>query len=608
MANQQAISGVAGALENLARALKERRLDWDPRTQQTVIRTVDDLKVFVRQLGSWGEAENENANKLAREVNTLAGVAPTQQAEREDAGVDAGTRAFIAREAAAAATALDQLARGLQRGGTDPEQLEHTLRAMQPLRGLATLADLSPMPEFLDGVERAVGIALSGDAKAGDLAVLFDVAARGLTGASRDITTSGATRPDSPEAREFARRLGALLDAGSTVVPIQSLYYEDGGPDVVSPGTQPAGPGRFARMEIVAHGEHLRQAADELERAQWDTQRELRALALTSTFRSLVTASGGALEDAVARFADAARGAVSRGVPVHETDAFVAQLRNAGIILSDATEAKEEDLAGRLSDVTSTIASLAGAPAEAIDEVAEGAIHRPPAPSAALATEDLRPEPTDDLPAFPADDAEFTAHPALVAPEVVEVPSALDLPGLPEFEEVEPDQYPAVDAGAAESVTAAPEPSAAPHEQPFEPPAIGSPVEPWEPPATLEEPGAEPVPREQASALTESWTDYEQSQADRGTLPGSLDELLGGPTPADPDVVPASSMTEPPEEERTVSITDLLYRGSAALERAQEIREQIKGNLGQPDLPEPHLAALVDELVDLVQLGQHAEK
>ena len=32
-------------------------------------------------------------------------------------------------------------------------------------------------------------------------------------------------------------------------------------------------------MELVAHGEHLKQAADELERAQWDTQRELRAMA-----------------------------------------------------------------------------------------------------------------------------------------------------------------------------------------------------------------------------------------------------------------------------------------------------------------------------------------
>src|SRR5437588_222154 len=57
---------------------------------------------------------------------------------------------------------LVRLARAL-RGrvlGTTPmahDPLQHGLKALQPLRGLAALNDLPPLPDLLEGIERAIG-------------------------------------------------------------------------------------------------------------------------------------------------------------------------------------------------------------------------------------------------------------------------------------------------------------------------------------------------------------------------------------------------------------------------------------------------------------------
>ncbi len=393
MANQQSIGDAAAGLENLARALREDRASWDPATQQVAVRALDDLKILVRKIASWGEAEEDKAVAITTELNAAAGVSPTSRPSEEALQrIDAGTRAFLAREAATVASTLDQLARSFQRGPVASDQFESVFRAMQPLRGLAVLPELSPMPEFLDGVERAIGAAEGGTEHPNDFALLFDSAARGLSGAAKEITASGSARADSSEAKEFARRLGAILDVGGEVVSIQSLYYEDEGPHVVQEGTASAGPGRLVQLELVAHGEHLKQAAEELHRAQWDTQRELRALALTATFRSLVAVAGGPLEEAVADFASSAASAVSRRAPVHHTDAFVRQLREAGTILSGSDQIDEPELAARLAAVTAALRAIPADAGSAGDEAGGGPLPRPPAPSAAVLA------PIEDLP------------------------------------------------------------------------------------------------------------------------------------------------------------------------------------------------------------------
>src|SRR3970040_2415422 len=65
MANQQPIAGAAGALEQVARAVREGRRAWDENTRQLAIRAVDDLRRFGRRGREWTEADTQEARAVA---------------------------------------------------------------------------------------------------------------------------------------------------------------------------------------------------------------------------------------------------------------------------------------------------------------------------------------------------------------------------------------------------------------------------------------------------------------------------------------------------------------------------------------------------------------
>ncbi|MFQ5705094.1 MAG: hypothetical protein ACE5HT_13870 [Gemmatimonadales bacterium] len=515
MANQRAIGAVAEAFENLARAFQDRKIEWNEATKQEAIRGVDDLKVLVRSIGNWSEAENARAAKLAADLGAAAGGAPTGRSATPDTGLDSGTRAFVAREGAAVASALRELAQAIQRGIIDTSQLDRVLRSMQPLRGLAVLSDLPPIPELLAGVDRSVSTVLQQPEQPNDTALMFDVAARALSRAAQEVAASGAPDPDSAEGREFAQRLRSLVDIGGDVVAIESLYYDDDGPHVVEEGIQSVAPGRLSALELVAHGEHLQQAADELERAQWDTQRELRALALSGTFRSLVSAAGAQLAAAMTAFTEAASDAVHRGVPVHQTAGFVTQLRKVGVALSTAAEGEELRLEQQLSEATASLKALPSAPARSTAEqaamaAADGPLSRPTAPSAAVQ------RPTEAAP---------------------------------------PQSAPV--AGEDES----------------------------------------------ANLLAASWSDYEAITESCGPGEASLEELLAGPSATWPrDTTSVAPSSGAAVEEGILPITELCYTGTAAAERAQQVKSEIREVLAVDTIDRPALNDLVEELLDLVEL------
>src|SRR5439155_938492 len=130
------------ALEALARAVREGRRAWDAQTQQLALRGVDDLKIFVRRAGSWTAADTAKAEALAQQLEQLAGRPSAQIRAVEALGLDAGARAFVAREGAAIAGTLERAAQALRADPLGHDPLQHVMRALQPLRGLAALNDL----------------------------------------------------------------------------------------------------------------------------------------------------------------------------------------------------------------------------------------------------------------------------------------------------------------------------------------------------------------------------------------------------------------------------------------------------------------------------------
>src|SRR5438128_3876680 len=367
MANHHAIARTAAALESLARAVREGRRAWDPQTKQLAVRGVDDLKIFVRRAPAWSDGDTAKAEALAQELEQLAGRPSAQVRAAEALGLDAGARAFVAREGAAIASALDRAAQALRVNPLASDPLQHVLRALQPLRGLAAVNDLPPLPDLLEGLERAIAeLSRAGIDPPANVSELFQAGATAIARAAREVAERGRPDPEGPEFRQFAAQLVRFMESEPDVVSIGSLYYSDSGPHIVSRGVPAARPSTLGRLELVSHGEHLRQAADSLERAPSATQRELRAHTLGTTFRALANAGGGALADRVAQFAIAAREAVASGIAVRSAAAFAALLRQAGDLLARSSAGDEETLAAELDGLTAAVRNLKpGAPAPA---------------------------------------------------------------------------------------------------------------------------------------------------------------------------------------------------------------------------------------------------
>lgn len=387
MANKGLIARAAAGLEALVRAVREGRRNWDPETQQVTIRAVDDLKILIRSVLNWTDADTVKAEALSGELERLAGTPRTSGAvPRMDAPtLDAGARAFVAREGAAIASALDRASQALRANPLAHDPLQQVTRALQPLRGLAALNDLPPLPDVLEGIERAIGElerATTGVPPGVD--ELFQAAASAIAGAAREVAEQGRPDPDGANFKTFAFRLVKFLgpsEAEPGVMPISALYFDDAGPHVVKRGTPAPRPATLGRLELVSHGEHLRQAADSLERAPSATQRELRAHTLAGTFRALMNAGGGPLAAGVGEFAEAARDAVREGVAVRDAAAFAAELRRAGDVLTRSSTEEEGALAVELTEVTGKVRGLgAAAPVVPIASLAP-----PPAPAPAPA-------------------------------------------------------------------------------------------------------------------------------------------------------------------------------------------------------------------------------
>ncbi len=364
MASQQAIARAAMGLEALARGVREGRRPWDAATKQIATRAVDDLKIFVRKAASWTDADTAKAEALASQLEQLGGRPSAQVRAAEAMGLDAGARAFVAREGAAIASALDRAGRALRTNPLAHDPLQHVLRALQPLRGLAALTDLPPLPDLLEGIEQAIGeIDRTGAAPPpgiGDsIAELFQMAATSIAHAAREVAERGRPDPESAEFRRFAALLVRFMESEPDIVSIETVGT------IVHRGTPPGGesarPASLDRLELVSHGEHLRQAADSLERAPSATQRELRAHTLAGTFRALGSAGGGPVAERVAEFAHAAREAVTSGIAVNQPARFAAELRKAGEILSASGTGDETAAAAALAAVTLAVRRLGGA-------------------------------------------------------------------------------------------------------------------------------------------------------------------------------------------------------------------------------------------------------
>jgi hypothetical protein len=357
MASQQPIARAAAGLEGLARAYRDGRRVWDPATREQAAQAIEEFRLLVRRVREWGEPETARSVRLGLSLESLAGRAPGAagpggegQSRRDEHGdLNTGVRAFVAREGALIASALDRAARALQISPGDREPLYTVIRRMQSLRGLAELNELAPLPEILDGIELAVGDLTRLFAPPPGVDEVIGAASLALTRISRDIAEHGKPQPETEEARRFTDLLLRAFAVERDVVPIESLYFAGDSEPVTPPLAQPqfAPPGPLGPLELVSHGEHLCQSAELIARARSAVERDLRLYHLLGTLRAAGNPGPDPVASALVVFARSAREALAAGVAARATPALVSCLREAGELLRAVADADDRMLISR---------------------------------------------------------------------------------------------------------------------------------------------------------------------------------------------------------------------------------------------------------------------
>jgi len=366
MAAQTQIARAAAGLEAVARGYRDHKLTWDASSRERVAHAVEEFRLLVRRVREWGEADTARAMRLAADLESLAGGANGGHvvhapAAQERPELHTGVRAFVAREGALIASALDRAARALRTTPEDREPLYNVIRRMQSLRGLAELGDLNPLPEILDGIELAVGDLTRLFAPPPDVDKVMESAGQALTRIARDVAEHGRPDPDAEEAKRFTELLLRAFAVERDVVPIESLYFSGDREPFTQPLSQPqfTAPEPLGPLELVSHGEHLCQTADLIASSRSATQRDLRLYHLLGVLRSASTPSPDPIAGALGIFARSAQEALAAGVASRSLGDLTARLREAGELLRAVGDSDDRMLISRrLLDVAHRLDEL----------------------------------------------------------------------------------------------------------------------------------------------------------------------------------------------------------------------------------------------------------
>ena len=560
MASQQPMARAAQGLEAAGRALKDGRIPWDERVRGEIIRAVDDCKAHLHRIRAPAPGDGARAEQIGATLERLAGRV-SGGTRAPGAGLDAGARAFVGREAAAIASALDRAAQGLAADRASRQALAGVGPAMSALRGVAVLNDLPPLADLLAGVEGALReVHATSGAVAPAVPAAFDAAAKALARAAREVVDAGRPALDSAQAGAFASALLTAFTGTGRIVPIELLYHNDAGPHVVREGTAPR---PLSRVELVSHGEFLERSADELARAAAPVVRDLRLFAMATTLRPLSGAGGSPVASALGRLADAGRSAIERGAAGADAAAFAAAIADAARGLRTVESGDEAPVVGQLEEAIGRLDGLGARAAAAVPEEAVSP------PRTTRVVPELAEAPARAAPAIPPGaGAERDLAWGYAAMERI-----IDERGIP--------------LGSLEELLGGPTPTAGVEEEGVVPIEALAPDEPESAYAASVAPPA-------GSGLAPSAAAPEEAEE-----PVPI-EALAPEAPEAPESTPA------PAPDDVVPIESLVYRGQAALRRALELKTELTALAASPDTAPAKLYALQREVFDLVELGLSA--
>jgi len=410
MAGPPAYDSAAAAIEHLAKSTRDGSLAWTPILADRLADALEDCKALLRQVREWGDAEVSRCERLARAINALAGGEPRPAAVVSpgmgSATLTAGVRAFVARESAAVAAALDQVAETIEHAPRSTSAAT-VLQRLQPLRGLGALPGLSPLPEMLEALDVTLATGGKGGSwpPAGGRALR--AAAAALARMARDIAELGMPQADSHEVVQATELLREAFSNSTDVVPIASLFRSGDAQPILARGVvpPPPHPPTDLTVELISLADRLRMSAGQVtEQAGWAT-RALQLHTLTFALRGLVMSAGvragaGPLIAGLDRETMAGRAA-------RESGQMAALLHQAADALVEAAAAGETTgLGPSLAPLVQVLDTFAGPPAVEDQVPAPAPFSEAPTVPALAADE-------SDVEAFAPDERDVVAVEAL---------------------------------------------------------------------------------------------------------------------------------------------------------------------------------------------------
>jgi len=256
MAKLLRMAELAGSVERVGRGLRDGSVRWTTETRAAVVAAIDDIRILLRSVRSWGAAEEQRAAARIAELRTFVPegtVAPNTPIS------GAVSPTFFASEVEGVAAALDAfVAAPMER-----RALDEAVGRVRALRGISALKDLPPLADVADAIEQA-SRAYSADTRTltATQRELYDSSAHVLRRAARELRTNGRPDASAPEVRRFANAASALQQQARDeehVVPVSKLFFGDAGPHVVSRADRPPTTlDRRFRTEVASLAEHLR--------------------------------------------------------------------------------------------------------------------------------------------------------------------------------------------------------------------------------------------------------------------------------------------------------------------------------------------------------------
>src|SRR5688572_26146403 len=344
MAKLLRMAELAGSVERIGRGMRDGSVRWSSELRAAVVAAIDDLRILLRAVRTWGAAEEQRAIERIAELRRFV---PEGVTLPNTPITGAISPTFFASEIEGVASALTSfLANPRER-----RSLDEALGRVRALRGITALKDLPPLADVADAIEHGARTGTGeGRTFTRQHSALFDAAARVLRRASRELRASGRPDASAPEVQQFALAAAALQQHtrdDEPVVPVSRLFFADQGPHIVSRPERPHTTlERRFRAEVVAHAEHLRKLIADARAAGSQAGRDRAAHELRSALRTLRATIDSFGHADIARFFGAA--AADHNV----LDPMLLSSVDAAAVLLASSRLAPPELAARLAELS----------------------------------------------------------------------------------------------------------------------------------------------------------------------------------------------------------------------------------------------------------------